>query len=163
VRATLTFGNGVVVKHGERYDFPDYDQLQRLVMPVVSVENGVLRCWGTAVSIGAGWFVTARHVIDHLDAAGATDVFVVWETDTPLPTGGVDYLGSVLRVRTWHLHPEVDLATLTAEIPAQAPGELRNLNWSLRMPSPREPVAVVGYSHLSGTIRPQPSGRGELD
>lgn len=163
MRASLRFGNGVIVKHGKKFDFPDFDELQRLVMPVVSVENGILRCWGTAVCIGAGWFVTARHVLENLDTAGATDVFIVWETDTPLPTGGVDYLGSLLRVRTYQLHPEVDLATLTAEIPAQAPGELRNLDWSLRMPRLGEPVAVVGYSHLSGTIRPQTSGRGELE
>ena len=54
MRASLKFGNGVIVKHGEKFDFPDFDELQRLVMPVVSVENDIVRCWGTASASALG-------------------------------------------------------------------------------------------------------------
>lgn len=155
--------NGVVVRQGEKYDYDQFDDLQRMVMPVVSIEDGNLRCWGTAMCIGAGWFLTARHVINDCDAAEQSDIFVVWETDTSLPTGASDYLGSLLRVRTYHLHPETDMATLTTELPVQAPQELRTLGLSLRMPSIGEAVAVVGYSHLKGSIRWSGPDHGQLE
>lgn len=52
--------NEVVVRQGEKYDYDQYDDLQRMVMPLVSIEDGNLQCWGTAMCIGAGWFLTAR-------------------------------------------------------------------------------------------------------
>lgn len=159
----LTFDNGVTVRQGEKYDLPEFHDLQRMVMPVVSLRNDELRCWGTAVCIGAGWFVTARHVISNLRDDGVDEVFVVWETDTDLNGQGTDFLGAPLRVRTWHLHDEVDLATLTAELPHQGASEIRKMDWSLRMPRLGEPVTVVGYSHLKGSITMQPTGRLQLD
>lgn len=158
----LTFDNGVTVRQGEKYEFPDFHALQRMVMPVVSIDDGRVRCWGTAVCIGAGWFVTARHVLDDLDREGAEDIFVLWETDTEIGDGSPDALGSLLRIRTYSLHDEADLATLTAELPQQAPGELRKLDWSLRMPRMGEPVAVVGYSHLRGELKMKANSLKEL-
>ena len=158
----LTFNNGVTVRQGEKYDLPEFHDLQRMVMPVVSIQHGEVRCWGTAVCIGAGWFVTARHVISDLRDDGAEDVFVIWETDTDLDGHGTDFLGAPLRVRTWHLHDEADLATLTAELPHQGASEIRKMDWSLRIPRLGEPVTVVGYSHLKGSISVQPTGRMQL-
>lgn len=159
----LTFNNGVTVRQGEKYDLPQFHDLQRMVMPVVSIDNGDVRCWGTAVCIGAGWFVTARHVISDLHDEGAEDIFVIWETDTDLTGHGTDFLGAPLRIRAWHLHEEVDLATLSAELPTQGPSEIRKMDWSLRMPRLGEPVTVVGYSHLHGKIGLQPNGRMQVD
>ena len=159
----LTFDNGVTVRQGEKHDLPDFHDLQRMVMPVVSLRDGEVRCWGTAVCIGAGWFVTARHVISDLDNDGVEDVFIIWESDTDLNGHGTDLLGGPLRVRTWHLHDEVDLAVLTAELPHEAPTEIRKMDWSLRMPQLGELVTVVGYSHLKGSLSVQPAGRMQLD
>lgn len=159
----LTFNNGVIVRQGEKYDLPGFHDLQRMVMPVVSIHGGEVRCWGTAVCIGAGWFVTARHVISDLRDDGVEDAFVIWETDTDLNGHGTDLLGAPLRVRTWHMHDEADLATLTAELPQEGVREIRKMDWSLRMPRLGEPVTVVGYSHLKGSIAVQPTGRLQLD
>jgi hypothetical protein len=102
-------------------------------------------------------------VIDDLDREGAEDIFIMWETDVELGTGSTDFLGSLLRVRTYQLHDEADLATVTAELPTEAPSELRKLDWSLRMPCLGEPIAVVGYSHLRGTITTQLTGQQQLE
>jgi S1-C subfamily serine protease len=163
VRAKLTMGNGVVVRHGEHYDFAEYHPLQRVLYPVVStVDPGdhdpartfrvgprTLYGMGTAVCIGAGWFITAKHVVEPVDKVNATTgdelMFVVLETDTALPSAHNDVYGGMLQVRGYDMHADTDLATLTAELPASGAHEIRTLDLSLRMPSVGEPVAASGY------------------
>ena len=158
----LTFDNGVTVRQGEKYEFPDFHALQRMVMPVVSIDD-----WTRSVLGHSGlhrcWLVRHRpSALDDLDREGAEDIFVLWETDTEIGDGSPDALGSLLRIRTYSLHDEADLATLTAERPEQAPGELRKLDWSLRMPRMGKPVAVVGYSHLRGELKTKANSLKEL-
>jgi hypothetical protein len=104
---------------------------------------------GTAVCIGAGWFITAKHVVEPVDKVNATTgdelMFVVLETDTALPSAHNDVYGGMLQVRGYDMHADTDLATLTAELPASGAHEIRTLDLSLRMPSVGEPVAASGY------------------
>lgn len=155
---SLQLPNGVTIKQGEYVEFSEYHSLQRTVMPVISINGDEVVCWGSAVSIGAGWFVTARHVLADFHAArevreGGT-LFVVWETDTKLPLGGENYLGMPLEVLGYHMHPDtgVDLATLTVDLPPQAPSEILPVQLELRMPELGEAIIVVGYPSLNGSL-----------
>lgn len=148
--------NGVRIAQGTTYDFNEYSDLQSTVMPVVSLQERHLRCWGTAACIGPGWFLTARHVIEGFVEVygeqddGSTGLFILWETDQRL-TGPNNYLGAPLPVTHVHQHSIADLATLSASLPAQASEHLRVAPLALRMPDVGEPLAVVGYSHMSLT------------
>lgn len=172
MRAKLTMGDGIVVSHGEHYDFPEYHDLQRALVPVVSTvdpgesnRTGTFRVgprtlygMGTAVCIGAGWFLTAKHVVEPFDRVHvASDdelMFVILETDTALQSGDNDFLGGMLPVRGYSLHPDTDLATLTAELPGPVTDEIRKLTLSLRMPAVGEPVVAAGYPvmHAQGDL-----------
>src|SRR4051794_30110714 len=169
MRVRLRMGDGVVVNHGEHYDFPEYHPLQRALLPVVSTvdpTNGgqvrKLRTWpeplfgmGTAVCIGAGWFLTAKHVVQPFDRVHSVTksekMFVIFETDTEL-TNENDVLGGAFAVRGYDQHPDCDLATLTAELPRSAESEIRTLDMSLRMPAVGEPVAAAGYPELLADV-----------
>jgi hypothetical protein len=155
---------GLSIPSGETADLSDYSDLQSMVMPVVSLQEGRLECWGTAVCVGAlGWFLTARHVVDdfvdaygHIDD-GTTGLFVLWETDERLPgRGPSDYLGAPLPVTYLHRHSSADLVALTVSLPAQAPERLRVATLAFRMPALDEPLAVAGYSKMSlrGEVKP---------
>lgn len=155
---------GLTIPAGEIADLDDYSPLQSTVMPVVSLQEGRLQCWGTAVCVGAaGWFLTARHVVDdfveqygHMQD-GSTGLFLLWETDERLigrdPT---DYLGAPLPVEYLHQHSQSDLVALTVGLPPQAPDRLRVATLALRLPVEGEPIAVVGYSRMSleGEVKP---------
>lgn len=172
VRAKLTMGNGAVVRHGQHYDFLEYHPLQRALVPVVSTvdpgHHGPARTFlagprtlygmGTAVCIGAGWFLTAKHVVEPFAKVNATTgdelMFVVLETDTALPSGDNDVYGGMLQVRGYDMHTDTDLATVTAELPASGTPEIRKLDLSMRMPRVGEPVAASGYPvmHVDGDL-----------
>lgn len=172
VKAKLTMGDGVVVRHGDYYDFDQYHPLQRALYPVVStVDPGnhdpartfqlgprTLFGLGTAVCIGAGWFITAKHVVEPFDTKNATTqdelMFVVLETDTALPSGPNDVYGGMLQVRAYEMHDDTDLATLTVELPHSGVPEIRTLDLCLRMPAVGEPVAALGYPvmRVDGTL-----------
>jgi S1-C subfamily serine protease len=163
MRGKLRMGDGVVIAHGEHHDFADYHPLQRVLHPLVStvdpgdcdpsrtfrVGQRKLFGMGTAVCIGAGWFITAKHVVAPFDRVNGTTgtelMFVVLETDTTLPSGRNNVYGGMLHVRGYDMHPDTDLATLTAELPASGVPEIRRLDLSLRMPSVGEAVAACGY------------------
>lgn len=163
MRARLTMGDGVVVRHGEHHDFPAYHPLQRALLPIVStvdpedrtparkIRRGARTLYGTgtAVCIGAGWFLTAKHVVEPFaelnSATGDELMFVVLETDTGLGSGVNDVYGGMLPVRSYDLHPDVDLAAITVELPGSGVPEIRTLDLSLRMPKVGEPVAASGY------------------
>lgn len=60
---------GLSVQSGTSVDFTDYSPMQATVMPVVSLQESRLDCWGTAACVGnAGWFVTAKHVTEQFVA-----------------------------------------------------------------------------------------------
>jgi len=131
-------------------------------MPVVSLQEGYLECWGSAACVGnAGWFITAKHVVEQFLARygprddGTTGLYILWETDEPTGTGPNNYLGAPLPIVYLHPHGDADLVALTASLPAQAPGLLRVAPLAFRMPQVGEPLAVFGYSamSLSGDVR----------
>jgi hypothetical protein len=153
----------LTVAQGESGDFTDYSPLQSTVMPVVSLQEGRLQCWGTAACIGpAGWFLTAGHVVDDFVAAygdtddGTTGLFILWETDETLGNGPNNYLGAPLAVHYLHRHSSADLVTLSVALHPLTPDRLRVAALALRMPAVGEPLAVVGYRKmsLSGDVRP---------
>lgn len=152
--AVLRF-DGNEVRSGESFDFDEYTTVQATVMPVVSLEDKRMRCWGTAVCIGAaGWFLTARHVVQpFLDRYGTRDdgksgLFILWGTDERL-SGPNDYLGAPLPIVHCHRHGSADLASLTVGIHPATAERLRVATLALRMPAIGEPLAFVGYRHMS--------------
>lgn len=161
----LTLPDGVAIRQGEYHCFEEYHSYQRTVMPVISISGDDVHCWGSAVSIGAGWFVTARHVVaDFLNSVNSRGVdptlYVIWETDTRLATGENNFLGTPLPVlaRDLHQDPGVDLATLSVAFPSAAVPEVIPVQLDLRMPKLSEAVVVVGYPHLNGTLHRDPDG-----
>ncbi|MCW2857868.1 MAG: serine protease [Marmoricola sp.] len=158
---------GLTVASGTSADFTAWSGMQATVMPVVSLQDGSLTCWGSAVCVGSsGWFITAKHVIeDFLEEHGprddgSTGLFVLWESDEPTGGGPSNFLGAPMPVAYVHPHGSADLATLTVRVPEQAPELLRVAQLAFRMPQLGEPLAVFGYSamSLSGQVhRDQPS------
>lgn len=56
---------GLTVPSGTSANFARWSQMQATVMPVVSLQEGYLECWGSAACVGnAGWFITAEHVVE---------------------------------------------------------------------------------------------------
>jgi hypothetical protein len=153
---------GLSVASGTSANFTDWSQVQATVMPVVSLQEGYLECWGSAACIGnAGWFITAKQVVEQFAAKygrrddGTTGLFILWETDEPTGRGPNNYLGAPLPIVYIHPHGDADLVTLTASLPAQAPDLLRVAPLAFRMPQVGELLAAFGYSamSLSGEVR----------
>jgi S1-C subfamily serine protease len=147
-RAQIDLGGGRIVRHGEMHAFEEYLELQRAVVPVVALRDGVLTGIGTAVCIGAGWFLTAAHVVDGLVEDG-WEVRVILETDTRISANPLEVFGGAFQVRGIHTHPESDLATLSVNLPKAATSEIRKLKLRLRLPEVGEPVVTVGYPHMA--------------
>lgn len=147
-RAKVDLGGGRVVRHGQLHEFDEYLELQRAVVPVVGLRDGVLTGIGTAVCIGAGWFLTAAHVVDDLTEQG-WELRVILETDSPVNDNPADVFGGAFQVRGVHVHPESDLATLSVDLPSAAVTEVRKLGLRLRLPEVGEPVVTVGYPHMA--------------
>ena len=147
-RAQVDLGGGRIVKHGEMHAFEEYLELQRAVVPVVALRDGVLTGVGTAVCIGAGWFLTAAHVVRDL-VGDDWDVRVILETDTPVSADPLDVFGGAFQVRGIHTHPDSDLATLSVALPSAAHTEIRSLKLRLRLPELGEPVVTIGYPHMA--------------
>ena len=147
-RAQVDLGGGRIVKHGEMHAFEEYLEIQRAVVPVVALRDGVLTGVGTAVCIGAGWFLTAAHVVRDL-VGDDWDVRVILETDTPVSADPLDVFGGAFQVRGIHTHPDSDLATLSVALPSAALTEIRSLKLRLRLPELGEPVVTIGYPHMA--------------
>lgn len=147
-RAQLDLGSGRIVKHGELHTFEEYIDLQRALVPVVALCDRELTGIGTAVCIGAGWFLTAAHVVEGIQERGC-ELKVILETDTPVGQNPEHVFGGAFEVRGMHVHPESDLATLSVALPASALAEVRALDLRLRSPEVGEPVTVVGYPHMA--------------
>lgn len=146
--ARLAIGDGIVVEHGEIFEFSSFIGLQRAVMPIVVVTGGRMSGLGTAVCIGPGWFLTAAHVLEGLEFEEA-DIRVILETDSLVGSGSSDVYGGAFRVEAVHVHPEVDLATMTVELSERALTEIRTLDLRLRLPEVGEPIAVAGYPRMA--------------
>nr|WP_255523665.1 serine protease [Terrabacter sp. MAHUQ-38] len=119
-------------------------------MPIVLIdEDRELRVNGTAVCIGPGTFVTARHVVDYLldvrPQGNDAEVWIAWTSGPGLLGTANAFRGQMLSVKRYRRHPRVDLAVLTTALPAGAVGQLATVRWSLRMPALGEPVALLGY------------------
>lgn len=162
--------DGLSVSAGASADFDRYSTLQAAVMPVISLQESQLQCWGTAVCVGTdGWFLSAGHVVDDFIEAygqrddGSTGLFLMWESDETTGTGENDYLGALLPVANYHRHPAADLVALTTKVPPAARGRLRVVSLALRMPQIGEPVAVVGYRHMQMVGSVVPPQRSVID
>lgn len=147
-RAHLDLGGGQIVHHGQLHTFEEYLPLQRAVVPLVSICDGALTGVGTAVCIGAGWFLTAAHVVEGLQERGC-EIRVILETDTLISQDRKDVYGGAFEVRGIHIHPESDLATLSVSLPASAHAQVRRLDLRLRLPEIGEAVVAVGYPHMA--------------
>lgn len=154
---------GLTVPSGSSANYFEWSGMQATVMPVVSLQDGYLECWGSAACIGsAGWFLTAKHVVEDFVERygrrddGTTGLYILWETNEPTGKGANSYLGAPLPVAYLQPHGEADLVALTVRVPAQAPDRFRVAPLALRMPQVGEQVAVFGYSamSLSGEVRP---------
>lgn len=179
MRAMLRMKDGTVLRHGEHYDFPRYHALQRALFPVVSTvdpgdhqrtgltQGRTLYGMGTAVCIGPGWYLTAKHVVEPYDLASAMTedelMFVVLETDTALASGEDDVFGGMLHVRGYHRHSETDLATMTSEVTLAGAKEIRTLDLGLRMPEIGEPVMALGYPAMQAKGALSSSGPTSLE
>lgn len=141
----------VEVRQGEAHEFTCYQEVQRAVLPVLAFQNGRMKGLGTAVCIGPGWFVTAKHVVDEHYNNYATNpdegsgLFVYLQTDEHPPSEPEAIFGALLEVSSINLHSETDLATMSTQLPARAGDWLRHLPLALRMPEVGEPVMFVGY------------------
>lgn len=132
---------GFEMRPGDRVEVGSTELFRDWLMPVIAIVDGELRVNGTAVCIGAGTFVTARHVVDYLldDKPEDEDaeVWVAWDAD------GVN--GHMMSVVTYRKHERVDLAILTTRVPPAAVDRLKSVPWEIRMPAPGELVIFVGY------------------
>lgn len=148
--AILRIGD-VQVRQGELHEFVDYQDMQRAVLPVLALQDGKMKGLGTAVCIGPGWFVTAKHVIDEhyenhaVEPANSSGLYVYLQTDEHPPSEPEAIFGALLEVTSINLHSETDLATMSTQLSAQAGDWLRHLPLGLRMPDVGEPVIFVGY------------------
>lgn len=148
--AKLRIGD-VEVRQGDSHEFVEYQDIQRAVLPVIAYQNGTMKALGTAVCIGPGWFVTAKHVIDdHYDNHAtnpdeSSGLYVYLQTDDHPPSEPDAIFGALLEVSSINLHSETDLATMSTQLPAQTRTWLRHLPLALRMPDIDEPVMFVGY------------------
>lgn len=132
---------GVEMIPGDCVEVESTELFRDWLMPVIAVDDGELKVNGTAVCIGAGTFVTARHVVDYLldDKPEDQDaeVWVAWDA------GGVS--GQMMSVVQYRKHERVDLAILTTKVPPAAVGMHASMPWVLRMPKLDELVILVGY------------------
>ncbi|QBR93760.1 serine protease [Nocardioides euryhalodurans] len=148
--AALRIGD-VAIRQGELHEFTEYQDIQRAVLPVLAVQDGTVKGLGTAVCIGPGWFVTAKHVIDEHYNNHATNpdegsgLYVYLQTDQHPPSEPEAIFGALLEVSAINLHTETDLATMSTQLPGQTSDWLRHLPLALRMPDVGEPVMFVGY------------------
>lgn len=148
----------IEMRRGESVVLGSHEAFRDWLMPVVVIDKeGALAVNGTAVCIGSGTFVTARHVVDYLLDECPEDrdaeVWVAWTTG-PAQGGPVNaFHGQLLAVKRYRPHPRVDLAILTTAWPAEAVGRHATVRWSLRMPALGEAVALLGY----------PDGKAEAD
>lgn len=148
--AILRIGD-VQVHQGQLHEFVGYQDIQRAVLPVLALQNGKMKGLGTAVCIGPGWFVTAKHVIDEhyenhaVDPEDGSGLYVYLQTDEHPPSEPEAIFGALLEVTSINLHSETDIATMSTQLPAQTGDWLRHLPLALRMPDVGEPVIFVGY------------------
>lgn len=159
MRPKLTLQDGTVVTGGQYHVFQSYHASQRVVLPVFGELEGKIVGLGTAVCVGPGWFVTARHVVQDWDGsdpalvASHSRLWVYLETDEKLEPDGTDdedgLYGGLCEVRRVCSHPEVDLSTLTVDMPGTSFARLRHLTLGLRMPAVGEVVSVLGYPDMS--------------
>lgn len=149
---------GIEMHRGQSMPIGSHLGFRDWLMPVVAIdEDGQLKVNGTAVCIGAGTFVTARHVVDYLlderpEGADA-GVWVAWTEGelTDDPRSGCR--GQLMAVTRYRKHERVDLAILTTVLPSGAVGRHTTVPWTLRMLGLDEPLLLLGY----------PSGSAEAD
>lgn len=140
---------GIEMRPGDSVTVASREAFRDWLMPVLVIDDdGKLKVNGTAVCVGNGTFVTARHVVDYLldDRRENEDagVWVAW--DTGEVAGSADELrGHMMSVVRYRRHEQVDLAILTTKVPSLAIGRHRTVPWALRMPALRELVALLGY------------------
>jgi len=148
--AILRIGD-ISVRQGDLHEFDGYQDIQRAVLPVVALQKGHMKGLGTAVCIGPGWFVTAKHVIDEhyneyaVNPDEGSGLFVYIQTDEHPASEPDAILGAMLEVSWINLHTETDLATMSTQLPGPTGSWLRHLPLALRMPDVGEPVMFVGY------------------
>jgi hypothetical protein len=148
--AYLRIGDTEILR-GQKHEFVEYQEIQSAVLPVLAWQNGAMKGLGTAVCIGPGWFVTAKHVIEEHYDNYATDpdegsgLFVYLQTDEHPPSEPEAIYGDLLEVTWINLHTETDLATMSTQLEGRAGDWLRHLPLALRMPDIDEPVMFIGY------------------
>lgn len=141
----------LVLQQGQLHQFSTYHPLQRAVLPILAFQHGVMKGLGTAVCIGPGWFVTAKHVVEEHYELFATDphapsgLFVYIQTDERPASDPDAILGDLLAIDSVNLHSETDLATMSSSLPNPSSEWLRTLPLALRMPEVGEPIAIAGY------------------
>src|SRR4051794_35501404 len=113
---------GVVMRAGESRVIGSHDSFRNWLMPVVAIDtDGDLKVNGTAVRIGAGSFVTARHVVDYLldDRPEDQDaeVWIAWDTGDVSDGRPGTFRGQLMAVERYRKHDRVDLAILTTALP----------------------------------------------
>lgn len=143
---------------GESVVLDSHEPFRDWLMPVVVIDrDGSMKVNGSAVCIGPGTFVTARHVVDYLldewPEDGDAEVWVAWTTGSARGGPVNAFRGQLLSVKRYRRHPRVDLAILTTVLPAEAVERHVSVRWSLRMPELGEAVALLGY----------PDGRADAD
>lgn len=143
----------LTVREGELATFREYNNLQRSVLPVFAKVGSRVVGRGSAVCVAPGLFVTARHVVADLDynqipAQWAVPFERLWlyiETDETVPNDTDGVRGGLLDVLFANPHSEVDLATLTVDMPGASADWLRPVSLALRMPQIGERVDCFGY------------------
>jgi S1-C subfamily serine protease len=140
---------GIEMRRGDKVELGSHESFRDWLMPVVIAVDGQLRVNGTAVCIGPGTFVTARHVVDYLlderpeqEDAG---VWVAWTEDEVPGCKPTTFHGHLMAVKRYRKHPRVDLAILTTTIPPGAAGRHTTVPLTLRLPALAEHVVLLGY------------------
>jgi S1-C subfamily serine protease len=153
---------GIRVREGELATFPEYNALQRSVLPVFAKVGNRMVGRGSAVCVAPGLFVTARHVVADLDDGLPAEwtvpfeqLWVYLETDQATASDPDGVYGGLLEVQFANPHSETDLATLTVDMVGNSAEWVRPVALGLRMPDIGEQVDCFGYDLASA--------EGELD
>lgn len=140
---------GFEMRPGDSVTVESRELFRDWLMPVVVIDPfGELKVYGTAVCIGLGTFVTARHVVEDLlgveRQGNDAGVWVAWDTGTEGGASG-RFRGLMLPVVRARGHERVDLAILTTTMPPETVGRHKTVAWVLRMLAVGELVVLLGY------------------
>lgn len=154
--------DGITVPEGKLATFPNYNALQRSVLPVFAKVGNRMLGRGSAVCVAPGLFVTARHVVAELDDGQPAEwtvpfeqMWVYLETDQATASDPDAIYGGLLDVLFANPHSETDLATLTVDMVGKSAEWVRPVALGLRMPDIGEQIDCFGYDLASA--------EGELD